>query len=733
MLHTGLVLMRAVWSFQAEAVSLRRGGGADNGDDASGRPTCPVCSTTFSFHSQLRRHVRHEHPDFDTSELESSTSSFSQNRRMEEVHMELEEEGTADDMPVILNLSCSWCDLEFDEKEAYDQHLDGHNTEAYQQYLTTLDGSEIDVGNFVSSVTVHKETNVNNGKSVGLNDVKSEVPDSTNAINYKTGKTKDKEITLDSDEKRDVKEENPSYMCNVCGMVNSSKVNMECHLDKCHEGVARHCGLCHELCLDAASLRSHLVHHYNGVLVCPVCPIRFSIRCNLIAHLEYCHYNGYAIPCDDCDAEFTNYDVFEAHRAHEHGRGALRTCEVCDKEILAIDIDKHMAKHEDSKMREGEMRPHACNLCHASFFFATQLHLHKYREHPDALTFKCDECERRFRTVRMLTSHKWGHRYGTHQCPACRLKYRQVDQLKRHLLSVHPELEGYNCKFCPTTLKNYSTYVSHLKFKHPREAGYDKKPVRCKLCGESFAHKVQWKYHMRNHSRSLQTCEICGITIKNLEIHMNLHTKEKKYECSDCGAVYHNKASFHFHVKRVHMGVEVRKHMCAICVKGFLTPADLRIHMSRVHRGERNYWCTTCNKGYKSRVSLTYHQRLHTGERPHHCTLCGRSFRVPSYLKRHMEHDHRAQYPGVYYKQGRPKSQEDRSQAQRHYPHQSLPEPTISALEETATQIPEIVQITVPMEMGGEVISAVGSAQDLGRDQHLDLEQGGVVYVVYEN
>ncbi|XP_069945114.1 zinc finger protein 878-like [Cherax quadricarinatus] len=686
--------MPIVWSLQAEVVSLRFGG-ADNAEDASSassRPACPVCTCTFSFNSQVRRHVRYEHPDFDASELESS--AFLSNRKLEKIHMELKEDGATYDMPLVLNLSCSWCELEFEEKETYDQHLDEHSTHAYQQYLATLEKLE------------------------------SSMDSSNSDLSF------EKLLLQESSDKRNGKDKH--YKCDFCGLVNFSKVNGEYHLDKCHEGVARHCGLCHELCRDAASLRSHLVHHFNGMLVCPVCPIRFSIRYNLTAHLDHCHQDGYVIPCEECKEKFTSYDSFEAHQAREHGRGALRTCEVCDQEILALDIDKHMASHEDSEIA-GETRHHTCNLCNASFFFATQLYHHKYREHPNAFHFKCDECEHRFRTQRMLTSHKLGHRYGSHQCPACRLKYRQVDQLKRHLLSVHPELKGYNCKFCPATLKNYSTYVAHLKFKHPKEAGYDKRPVRCKLCGESFAHKVQWKYHMRNHTHLLQTCEICGISIKNLEIHMNLHTKEKKYECGDCGAVYHNKASFHFHVKRVHMGEEERKHMCDICEKRFLTPADLRIHMSRVHQGERNYWCKTCNKGYKSKVSLTYHQRLHTGERPHQCTMCGRSFRVPSYLKRHMEHDHRAQYPGVYFKKGRPKSQEERNRAQRHYPHQpSQPEPAVSTLEDTATPIPEIVQITVPMEMGEEVISSVGSAQDL-KDHHIELEQGGVVYVVYEN
>lgn len=175
--------------------------------------------------------------------------------------------------------------------------------------------------------------------------------------------------------------------------------------------------------------------------------------------------------------------------------------------------------------------------------------------------------------------------------------------------------------------------------------------------------------------------------------------------------------------------------MCEVCRKVFLTPSDLRIHMSRVHFGERNYWCSICNKGYKSKVSLTYHQRLHTGERPHHCNLCGRAFRVPSYLKRHMEHDHRAQYTGVYFKQGRPKNQDDRSIARRQYRQPPAPKETPQhiALEEGSGHIPEVVQITVAMEMDKEVISSVATPQEFNKGHDPELEQGGVVYVVYEN
>ncbi|XP_045121768.1 zinc finger protein 184-like isoform X2 [Portunus trituberculatus] len=678
---------------KAEAVSPREGGGADDASPASDRPACPVCTATFSFNSQMRRHVRYEHPEFDTSELDLAARASVTQRRLEEIHMEVEEDvNPEDDMAQTMDLRCPWCDLDFEDKELYDEHLEEHGAQAFQQYLTSLYQADA------------SRDGGHDGKEASL---------------ATTGKG-----------------EAQSTKCRLCEYACSGELKMEQHVDKCHDGLPRVCGLCGEHCSDKASLHAHLVHHFSGVIECPICPIRFSNKNNLLAHLQYYHASGYVIVCGSCNTEFTNYEKFEAHQAHEHGLGAKRTCEMCEKELFAVDFEEHLAEHE-AQVEWKESRSHACNLCQASFMFISHLYHHKYQDHASAFTFKCNECERRFRTGRMLSSHKWGHRYGTHQCPVCRLKYRQVDQLKRHLLTVHPEIEGYSCKFCSTMLKNYSTYVAHLKFKHPKEAGYDKRPVRCRLCGESFAHKVQWQYHMRNHTRSLQTCGICGISIKNLEIHMNLHTREKKYECRECGAVYHNKASFHFHVKRVHMGEEVRKHMCDTCEKGFLTPADLRIHMSRVHLGERNYWCAICKKGYKSKVSLTYHQRLHTGERPHLCTLCGRSFRVPSYLKRHVEHDHRAQYTGIYYKQGRPKSQEDRSRPRRHYQQQSVAqqqdkEVAIAAVGEMSAAIPEVVQITVPMEMGGEVISAVSTVQDMGMGA-VEVEQDGVVYVVYEN
>ncbi|XP_064110873.1 zinc finger protein 354A-like isoform X3 [Macrobrachium nipponense] len=656
-------------------------------------PACPVCEASFSFPSQLRRHVRHEHPDFDAQLLPHKSVTFSPKKKVDLMHVEVEEGALTDDQPLIYDLRCSWCDQDHTVKEEYDEHLKEHGEVAFRQYMEALQEA--------ASPKPKKK----------LNSLAEESDNCSSKENLKN-------------------EDRSAVQCNCCGFSCGDEWTLEHHLDMCHKDASRTCGLCNEQCFDAASLHDHLIHHFHGVMVCPVCPIKFSARHHLLSHLKVCHPSGCVIVCSECDKKFETYQMYEVHLMEFHGKGALRVCKICGKGVLVFDYYKHVEEHSASGKSSIDTGSLSCNLCFRKFEFSTQLYQHKYHEHPEAFSFKCDECERRCRTERLLYMHKWGHKYGSHQCPVCRLKFRQVDQLKKHLLAAHPDQEGYSCKYCPLTLKNYATFIAHCKFKHPRESGYNR-PVRCKICGESFDHKMQWKYHMRNHyTQELQTCPICGISVKNLEMHMNLHTKSKKFECKFCGAVYHNKASFHFHVKRVHMGNEIRKYLCDTCGKGFLTPADQRIHIARVHQGERNYWCPTCNKGYKSKVSLTYHERLHTGEKPHKCTICGRTFRVPSYLKRHMEHDHRTQYTGVYFKQGRPKSQEARGQMRR--PHQQTNERVESvSMGQANGSIPEIVQITVPMEMGEEVVAAVDSVQSV-QGRRYNTEQDGFVYVVYE-
>ena len=71
---------------------------------------------------------------------------------------------------------------------------------------------------------------------------------------------------------------------------------------------------------------------------------------------------------------------------------------------------------------------------------------------------------------------------------------------------------------------------------------------------------------------------------------MVVHTKEKNYQCSECG-------------------------------KAFGRKADLKKHMV-IHMGEKNYVCSESGKAFGLKEYLTSHMVVHTGVRRFKCTIC---------------------------------------------------------------------------------------------------------------
>ena len=168
--------------------------------------------------------------------------------------------------------------------------------------------------------------------------------------------------------------------------------------------------------------------------------------------------------CGVCGLVSSSHLENLAHWAAEHpGTEVIYQCDWqhCQHSSPAIsDVKRHRRKHliEENQLVK-------CKDCN-KFYPPKYLEQRHYLVHQDGRNFKCEVCEKSFKTMEILKVHARIHgpddeRY-THCCEVCGRKFTQKANLESHM-RIHTGDRPFKCEFCSKSFSQKGNLDEHRR------------------------------------------------------------------------------------------------------------------------------------------------------------------------------------------------------------------------------------------------------------------------------
>uniref|UniRef100_A0A2A4JVX9 Protein krueppel n=1 Tax=Heliothis virescens TaxID=7102 RepID=A0A2A4JVX9_HELVI len=362
-----------------------------------------------------------------------------------------------------------------------------------------------------------------------------------------------------------------------------------------------------------------------------------------------------------------------------------------DITVVTLTLEDQLEEINNRKQSSNYLNcPYKCHLCYKGFNNTHTWKHHLTKHTPSAGDVECNICKYRFKTKKNLQRHVLNHG-RKYVCKLCPYNSRNITTVKQHQGS-HKGVT-HKCNFCDEVFTVRTTYVSHMRIKHPSEnicgyCGYsfhsqrgllvhknmvhkdvDVKPEEnteegpyCAECDVKFISSDAYKRHIVMSVKHTQTtdpingCRVCGTTFADPEElrlhhrkehpkrqpkHYRLKTAKNKWpaKCQHCPQEIENARAYWKHFRTMHPNENYpvqKKCVCDICGKRFACNALLTLH-KRTHVGERPYKCSRCDRACYSAFDLRVHQQKHSDVRPFPCTVCAKAFKRKEALERHLK------------------------------------------------------------------------------------------------
>ena len=292
--------------------------------------------------------------------------------------------------------------------------------------------------------------------------------------------------------------------------------------------------------------------------------------------------------------------------------------------------------------------------------------------------YKCTQCGECFGRIENLVRHRKTHKDDIQrlQCKKCEKCFTTKANCQRHEETVHSTEKPFQCKQCGKRFKRADVLAKHFKISHSQcgrsfsndgildshkllkeahnllqrvaaksrqyEQVYaEEKPHKCEQCGRRFTNAGNLAMHCTTHQRSFKRKDdrkgLNGAA--SLKGHKQIHSREKRPKCEQCGRRFTNAGNLAVHSK-THLKREQPRAL------------GNRVNRSKTDAAQKRYRCRECGKTL-TKGNWKRHKRTHTGEKPYQCKVCGKYFADSGNCTRHTQiHSSEKPYKGASTKTG---------------------------------------------------------------------------------
>lgn len=337
------------------------------------------------------------------------------------------------------------------------------------------------------------------------------------------------------------------------------------------------CVICQKTFSRPFLARKHLKVHFKTRFKCQKCESTFKHHGNLLRHncdctCQYCHmklpnsnklreHMRFTHPkelnitwkyCDKCGKKFWKMNKLNMHMRNMHINPKVQKIlsYVCDYDGKVFHNKGILSQH-----MTGHMEMIECEICHKKIKRRT-IFSHMSHTHATELKFKCEICQKAFKTKALHSLHVAGHD-KKFKCEICERKFASRPVLVQHI-KIHINPFAFKCEVCQRGFNRRQSLKSHRKIHQPKE-------LYCPRCDYSCRRIQHLKHHIGSHERLDKKFE--GITTA--------------IQCSKCTTMCRNKAMLNAHLKYVHPAA---KFECDLCGRLINMKANVKKHLRKFHK-----------------------------------------------------------------------------------------------------------------------------------------------------